>query len=56
MRRSCIEDGSLPELEAAIKEYGALSEQDEDETDIEAALGTHASGSGKPQQIAASKG
>jgi phage-related protein (TIGR01555 family) len=33
-----IEDGSLPGLEAAIDEYGKLSEQEEDETDIEAAL------------------
>lgn len=33
-----IEDGSLPGLEAAIDEYGKLSEQDEDEGDEEAAL------------------
>lgn len=33
-----IEDGSLPGLEAAIDEYGKLSEQDESEEDIRAAL------------------
>jgi hypothetical protein len=33
-----IEDGSLPGLEAAIEEYGKLSEQEEDETDVQAAL------------------
>lgn len=33
-----IEDGSLPGLEAAIEEYGKLSEQEEDEVDIEASL------------------
>jgi phage-related protein (TIGR01555 family) len=32
-----IEDGSLPGLEAAMEEYGRLSEQDEDEQDLEAA-------------------
>ena len=35
-----IEDGSLPGLEAAIDEYGKLSEQEEDEADVDAALGT----------------
>jgi uncharacterized protein len=33
-----IEDGSLPGLEAAIDEYGRLSEQEEDEADVDAAL------------------
>jgi uncharacterized protein len=33
-----IEDGSLPGLEAAIDEYGKLSEQEEDDADVEAAL------------------
>ena len=33
-----IEDNSLPGLEAAIDEYGKLSEQEEDETDVEAAM------------------
>jgi phage-related protein (TIGR01555 family) len=33
-----IEDGSLPGLEAAIDEYGKLSEQEEDEAEQEAAL------------------
>ena len=33
-----IEDNSLPGLEAAIEEYGKLSEQEEDETDVQAAL------------------
>jgi phage-related protein (TIGR01555 family) len=31
-----IEDGSLPGLEAAIKEYGKLSEQEDDEDDVAA--------------------
>lgn len=34
-----IEDGSLPGLEAAIDEYGKLSEQEEDDADIVAASG-----------------
>ena len=34
-----IEDGSLSGLEAAIDEYGKLSEQEEDEDDVEAATG-----------------
>jgi phage-related protein (TIGR01555 family) len=33
-----IEDNSLPGLEAAIEEYGKLSEQEEDEDDVQAAL------------------
>lgn len=33
-----IEDGSLSGLEAAIEEYGKLSEQEEDEADVQAAL------------------
>src|SRR5690606_23905063 len=33
-----IEDGSLPGLEAAIEEYGKLSEQEEDKGDVEASL------------------
>jgi phage-related protein (TIGR01555 family) len=33
-----IEDGSLPGLEAAIEEYGKLSEQEEDEADVTAAI------------------
>lgn len=33
-----IEDGSLPGLEAAIEEYGKLSEQEEDRAEEEAAL------------------
>lgn len=33
-----IEDGSLPGLEAAMAEYGRLSEQDDDDDDEEAAL------------------
>lgn len=33
-----IEDGSLPGLEAAIDEYGKLSEQEEDEVEVEAAM------------------
>lgn len=37
-----IEDGSLPGLEAAIDEYGKLSEQEEDGDDVDAALGTAA--------------
>lgn len=32
-----IEDGSLPGLEAAMEEYGRLSEQEEDPQDVEAA-------------------
>jgi len=32
------EDGSLPGLEAAIEEYGRLSEQEEDEEEVEAAV------------------
>lgn len=36
---SLVEDGSLPGLEAAIEEYGKLSEQEEDETEEAAALG-----------------
>lgn len=35
-----IEDGSLPGLEAAIEEYGRLSEQEEDPADVEAAMPT----------------
>ena len=34
-----IEDGTLSGLEAAIKKYGNLGDQEEDETDEEAALG-----------------
>lgn len=34
-----IEDGSLSGLEAAIDEYGKLSEQEEDQDDIDAAVG-----------------
>ena len=37
-----IEDGSLPGLEGAIEEYGKLSEQEEDEDDVAAALPPHA--------------
>lgn len=37
-----IEDGSLSGLEAAIEEYGKLSEQEEDDVDVEAALGAPA--------------
>lgn len=37
-----IEDGSLPGLEAAIEEYGKLSEQEEDPEDVDAALGVPA--------------
>jgi hypothetical protein len=33
-----IEDGSMSGLEAAITEYGKLSEQEEDETDVKGAL------------------
>lgn len=33
-----VEDGSLSGLEAAIDEYGKLSEQEEDEEDVQAAL------------------
>lgn len=36
-----VEDGSLPGLEAAIDEYGKLSEQEEDDDDLEAATGEH---------------
>lgn len=36
---SLIEDGSLPGLEAAIEEYGKLSEQEEDEAELAAAAG-----------------
>ncbi|RUV00181.1 hypothetical protein EOB36_17705 [Mesorhizobium sp. M6A.T.Cr.TU.017.01.1.1] len=34
---ACVEDGSLPGLEAAIDEYGKLSEQDPDEEELAAA-------------------
>lgn len=37
-----VEDGSLSGLEAAIEEYGRLSEQEEDEGEVEAALGVPA--------------
>lgn len=37
-----IEDNALPGLEAAIDEYGKLSEQEEDEDDQQAALGVPA--------------
>ena len=37
-----VEDGSLPGLETAIEEYGKLSEQEEDDDDLEAALPTAA--------------
>lgn len=37
-----VEDGSLSGLEAAIEEYGKLSEQEEDEGDVDAALGAPA--------------
>lgn len=37
-----IEDGSLPGLEAAIEEYGKLSEQEEDPVDEQSALGAPA--------------
>jgi phage-related protein (TIGR01555 family) len=37
-----VEDGSLSGLEAAIEEYGKLSEQEEDEADVTAALGVPA--------------
>jgi len=37
-----IEDGSLSGLEAAIEEYGKLSEQEEDDDDADAALGVPA--------------
>jgi phage-related protein (TIGR01555 family) len=37
-----IEDNSLPGLEAAIEEYGKLSEQEEDETDLANALPANA--------------
>lgn len=33
-----VEDGSLPGLEKAIEEYGKLSEQEEDDDDVNAAL------------------
>lgn len=33
-----VEDGSLPGLEAAIEEYGKLSDQEEDEVDLTAAV------------------
>ncbi|PWJ80631.1 hypothetical protein C7441_112173 [Pseudaminobacter salicylatoxidans] len=33
-----VEDGSLPGLEAAIEEYGKLSDQEEDEDEVAAAL------------------
>jgi hypothetical protein len=33
-----VEDGSLSGLEAAIEKYGALSEQEEDEVEVQAAL------------------
>jgi phage-related protein (TIGR01555 family) len=33
-----VEDGSLSGLEAAIEEYGRLSEQEEDDADVQAAL------------------
>src|SRR5690606_22588162 len=33
-----IEDNALPGLEAAIDEYGKLSEQEEDEEEVEAAV------------------
>lgn len=33
-----VEDNSLPGLEAAIDEYGKLSEQEEDELEVEASL------------------
>lgn len=38
-----VEDGTLAGLEAAIDEYGKLSEQEEDEADIEAAAGPEVS-------------
>lgn len=45
-----IEDGSLPGLEAAIDEYGKLSEQEEDEDDLDAALGAPANQNAAQQQ------
>jgi len=39
-----VEDGSLPGLEAAIEEYGRLSEQEEDEEDVSAAAGVSEAG------------
>ena len=46
-----IEDGSLPGLEAAIEEYGKLSEQEEDEGDLQAAMTAQAPP--KPSAVAA---
>lgn len=37
-----IEDGSLPGLEAAIDEFGRLADQEEDEADVDAAMGAAA--------------
>jgi hypothetical protein len=37
-----VEDGTLSGLEAAIKKYGTLADQEEDDADEEAALGTTA--------------
>nr|WP_289852489.1 anti-CBASS Acb1 family protein [Mesorhizobium liriopis] len=34
-----VEDGSLPGLEAAIDQYGKLADQEEDEDEVDAALG-----------------
>lgn len=43
-----IEDGSLSGLEAAIEEYGKLSEQEEEETDVEGAMTPSAANENAP--------
>lgn len=45
-----IEDGSLSGLETAIEEYGRLSEQEEDDADVEGALGVPANENAEEQQ------
>lgn len=44
-----VEDGALAGLEAAVEEYGRLSEQEEDEADLVAATG----GAGQAEKVAA---
>ncbi|WP_449395574.1 anti-CBASS protein Acb1 family protein [Devosia riboflavina] len=45
-----VEDGTLSGLEAAIKKYGTLADQEEDELDEEAALGTAANANDPTEQ------
>jgi phage-related protein (TIGR01555 family) len=45
-----VEDGSLSGLEAAIEEYGKLSEQEEEPEDVDAALGTPANENAASEQ------